>query len=237
VATIHEVRHRERVQLAEQLGRFLRRRSRDDFPDRPSERKSGKDLLPLRERLLRDARRRKNRHQELPERLPRREERGEPIRDDGKRGKEEELLRVRFHGEINLRGGNLRDGDEGLLGGGGSSGTFGCGHFVFDIVYFCFLVSYQSFVRNSEIGERIGEYNNIRTRIHTHREQKAETLLPFAREKRGTYPWSHQEEESSSRENEHGHKLLTMEIRSNSNPFKTLSLCEKMSSNSEFSIQ
>jgi hypothetical protein len=70
------------------------------------------------------------------------------------------------------------------------------------------LVSYQSFVRNSEIGERIGEYNNIRTRIHTHREQKAETLLPFAREKRGTYPWSHQEEESSSRENEHGHKLL-----------------------------
>ena len=80
----------------------------------------------------------------------------------------------------------------------------------------------------------IGEYNNIRTRIHTHREQKAETLLPFAREKRGTYPWSHQEEESSSRENEHGHKLLTMEIRSNSNPFKTLSLCEKMSSNSEF---
>ena len=77
-------------------------------------------------------------------------------------------------------------------------------------------------MRNSEIGERIGEYNNIRTRIHTHREQKAETLLPFAREKRGTYPWSHQEEESSSRENEHGHKLLTMEIRSNSNPFKTL---------------
>lgn len=223
MATIHEVRHRERVQLAEQLGRFLRRRSRDDFPDRPSERKSGKDLLPLRERLLRDARRRKNRHQELPERLPRREERGEPVRDDGKRGKEEELLRVRFHGEINLRGGNLRDGDEGLLGGGGSSGTFGCGHFVFDIVYFCFLVSYRSFVRSSEIGERIGEYNNIRTRIHTHREQKAETLLPFAREKRGIYPWSHQEEESSSRENEHGHKLLTMEIRSNSNPFKTLS--------------
>jgi hypothetical protein len=78
-------------------------------------------------------------------------------------------------------------------------------------------------VRNSEIGERIGEYNNIRTRIHTHREQKAETLLPFAREKRGIYPWSHQEEESSSRENEHGHKLLTMEIRSKSNPFKTLS--------------
>lgn len=208
--------------MAEQLGRFLRRRSRDDFPDRPSKRKSGKDLLPLRERLLRDARRRKNRHQELPERLPRREERGEPVRDDGKRGKEEELLRVRFHGEVNLRGGNLRDGDEGLLGGGGSSGTFGCGHFVFDIVYFCFLVSYQSFVRNSEIGERIGEYNNIRAHTHTQREQKADPLLPFAREKRGTYPSSHQKEESSSRENEHGHELLTMEIRSNSNPFKTL---------------
>ena len=63
-------------------------------------------------------------------------------------------------------------------------------------------------------------------RAYTHREQKAETLLPFAREKRGTYPWSHQEEESSSRENEHGHKLLTMEIRSNSNPFKSLSLRE-----------
>jgi hypothetical protein len=84
------------------------------------------------------------------------------------------------------------------------------------------LVSYQSFVRNSEIGERIGEYNNIRAHTHTQREQKADPLLPFAREKRGTYPSSHQKEESSSRENEHGHELLTMEIRSNSNPFKTL---------------
>lgn len=63
-------------------------------------------------------------------------------------------------------------------------------------------------------------------RAYTHTEQKAETLLPFAREKRGTCPSSHQKEESSSRENEHGHKLLTMEIRTNSNPFKTLSLRE-----------
>ena len=153
MATIHEVRHRERVQLAEQLGRFLRRGRRDDFPDRPSKRKSGKDLLPLRERLLRDARRRKNRHQELPERFPRREERREPVRDDGKRGKEEELLRVRFHGEVNLRGGNLRDGDEGLLGGGGSSGTFGRGHFVFDCILFLCGGFISSFVKNSEIGE------------------------------------------------------------------------------------
>jgi hypothetical protein len=38
------------------------------------------------------------------------------------------------------------------------------------------LVSYQSFVRNSEIGERIGEYNNIRA--HTHTENKKQTS-PF----------------------------------------------------------
>tara|TARA_B100001142_G_scaffold89925_1_gene91684 strand:+ start:357 stop:812 length:456 start_codon:yes stop_codon:yes gene_type:complete len=36
-------------------------------------------------------------------------------------------------------------------------------------------VSYQSFVKNSEIGERIGEYNNIRA--HTHTQNKKQT--PF----------------------------------------------------------
>lgn len=127
MAKIHKVRHRDRVQLAEQLGRFLRRGRRHDFSDRPSERKDRKDLLVLCEFLLRDARRRQNRHHELPERLPRRVERREAVGDNGKRGEEEELLRVRFHGKVNLRGGNLRD--EGLLGGGGAGGrASGCSH-------------------------------------------------------------------------------------------------------------
>jgi hypothetical protein len=46
------------------------------------------------------------------------------------------------------------------------------------------LVSYQSFVRNSEIGERIGEYNNIRTRIHTHRTKSRDPSTLRARKKR-----------------------------------------------------